>query len=435
MREILFRKYLETRYSKKSTISTTMSDARVADKRIKGGLDNYFADNIDREIPDVLWDETNPSASSHRGATRRYRDFLLESEGLNIADRDDDQDYLASHTNQFSIETDLQNMPSQNPNQLAPNFVSANNESQKTVATERNDRASQFNSSQMLGPAQVAEVISDNFYNDRFDLSERRLRKNSAWSLMPEVEAERQLRALGESERSIRVFLTLISAMDRVRESEELWRAGVDFFKQHPEVFKPEHVSAISKDTLNVMLREAKVSGRFYNKDAEYWHKIACSLVSGSGAVCRLIDSGDGDAEELLEELYKEKSRYPALSGPKISLMWIRIMVTPGRSKIKRIDSIDVAVDVQVRRATENLGMSDTMGLELNKECKQLIQFAWKHAVQSANIGGPPEIAGTCAALDPALWFFGKYGCSHCEKMGRRLLISNACRNCRLPVS
>ena len=46
-------------------------------------------------------------------------------------------------------------------------------------------------------------------------------------------------------------------------------------------------------------------------------------------------------------------------------------------------------------------------------------------AFRSGDIGGPPGVAGTCAALDPALWFFGKYGCSHCEKMGRRVHYSS----------
>ena len=49
-----------------------------------------------------------------------------------------------------------------------------------------------------------------------------------------------------------------------------------------------------------------------------------------------------------------------------------------------------------------------------------MIQSAWRGAVSSAAFGGPSGIGGTCAALDPALWFFGKFGCSHCEQVGRR---------------
>ena len=104
-----------------------------------------------------------------------------------------------------------------------------------------------------------------------------------------------------------------------------------------------------------------------------------------------------------------------------------------GEAKIGRIDIIPVAVDVQVRRATENVGVTDTPGLRL-KEAKPVIQTVWRKAVADTRIGGPPGIAGTCAALDPALWFFGKHGCSHCERMGQRVPISRACDHCQFQV-
>lgn len=114
--------------------------------------------------------------------------------------------------------------------------------------------------------------------------------------------------------------------------------------------------------------------------------------------------------------------------------MWMRIMVHPGGADIRRIDTIPVAVDVHVRRATENLGVTDTRGLGLDK-AKPVIKDTWRTALRAARIGGPSGIAGTCAALDPALWFFGKYGCSHCERIGRRTPISRACANCQLTLS
>ena len=106
-------------------------------------------------------------------------------------------------------------------------------------------------------------------------------------------------------------------------------------------------------------------------------------------------------------------------------------MADPGRANIKNIGKVPVAVDVQVRRATENLGIADTRGLRL-REAKPIIQGACHEAVAQTDIGGPPRIAGTSAALDPVLWFYGKYGCSHCEKAGKRVPIDSACEYCRL---
>ena len=289
----------------------------------------------------------------------------------------------------------------------------------------------------MADPAKLAETIAGDFYNDRFSRSGRRLVAGTAWSLMPEVEAVQQLRALGKSDLSIRVFLTLVSAMDRARDATMLWRAGVGLFERRPEVFDPKEILSMSTETLAVQLRDGSVSQR-HRPDSEAWHRIADSLASGSGSVCRVVGSGVGDATELLEDLrsvdHAGRPRYPMLRGPKIGPMWVRIMANPGGAKIRRIDRIPVAVDVQVRRATENLGVTETMGLEL-KETKPVIQAAWHNAVQSADIGGPSGIAGTCAALDPALWFFGKHGCSHCERLGQQSPISHACRDCRFPVA
>jgi len=192
----------------------------------------------------------------------------------------------------------------------------------------------------------------------------------------------------------------------------------------------------MSIDTLTRRLSEAGVSQR-HGPDAKAWHRIASSLASGDDPVSRLIDSGTGDAKELRNDLRShddmDQPRYPMLCGPKIGPMRIRIMAWPGCAKIARIESVRVAVDVHVRRVTENLGVSDTMGLEL-RNAKPEIQEAWHSAVQSAKIGGPQGISGTCAALDPVLWFFGKHGCSHCEPLGIRKPISKVCDSCRYPA-
>lgn len=287
----------------------------------------------------------------------------------------------------------------------------------------------------MSDPARLAELIAGDFYNNRLDLSARGLSTSTAWSQMPEVEYVQHLHALGTSARSVRLLLTFIAAMDRARDAARLWRAGVELFESHPEVFDPDAVLSMPFDTLSARLRASGVSQR-YDPDAKAWCRIAASLASRNGAVYRVVDDGVGDARELLKELQSRdragRPRFPMLRGPKIGPMWVRIMETPGGAKIRRIDTIPVAVDVHVRRVTENLGVTDTRGRPLNKETKREIQSAWRAAVTAASIGGPSGITDTCAALDPALWFFGKHGCSHCERSKQRLPISRACHHCQL---
>ncbi len=282
--------------------------------------------------------------------------------------------------------------------------------------------------------ARLAEMIANDFYDARLDLSARGMGSGNAWSQMPEVECVLKLRAADVSEREVRLFLTFVSAMDRARDAVRLWRAGVKLFELHPQIFDPAEVSAMPFSTLLALLSDSGVSQR-HRPDSEAWRSIAGSLASGSGSVFRVIDRGVGNAKELLRELRScdraDRPRFPMLRGPKIGPMWVRIMAYPGGAKIDHMDAVPVAVDVQVRRATENLGVTDTRSLQL-KEAKPEIQSAWHTAVAVARIGGPLEIIGTCAALDPALWFFGKYGCSHCERVRQRVPIGRTCNHCQL---
>ena len=286
----------------------------------------------------------------------------------------------------------------------------------------------------MSDTAQIVKMIADDFYGSQLNLSEREIESYDPWSQMPEVKFVKEMRASGKSDRTVRLFLTFVSAMDRARDANSLWQAAAKLFRSHPELFDPAEVTRISRDKLKSCLSESRVSQR-HEPDSKAWHVISTSLALEDSPVCRVIDSGLGDAEELLKALKSRdemgQSKFPFLRGPKIGPMWVRIMADPGGAEIERIEKVPVAVDVQVRRTTENLGIADTRGLKL-REAKPIIQSACHNAVAKTDIGGPPRIAGTSAALDPVLWFYGKYGCSHCEKSGKQIPISRACEHCQL---
>ena len=287
----------------------------------------------------------------------------------------------------------------------------------------------------MVSTERLAGLIASDFYGCQLDLSLRRSPPAGAtWDSMPEVEAVRQLRAQGASDNAVRVFLTFIAAMDRARDATTLWHAGVVLFGSHPEVFDTHRAAGLPLSRVRHLLANSGVSQR-HGPDARAWHRIAESLATGTASpVHRVIDRGAGDAQDLLKDVKTKDHagpRFPMLRGPKIGPMWVRMLAEPGGAAITRIDTIPVAVDVHVRRVTENLRATDTRGLRLT-EAKPRIQSAWKKAVVPALIPGPSRIAGTCAALDPALWAFGKYGCSHCETVGVRVPIGRACDYCQL---
>ena len=285
----------------------------------------------------------------------------------------------------------------------------------------------------MSDTARIVKMIADDFYGSQLDLSERGIVSYDSWSQMPDVKFVEEMRNSGKSERTIRLFLTFVSAMDRARDANSLWQSAAELFRSHPELFEPVEAQKITLDKLKLYLSESRVSQR-HGQDSKAWHVISSSLVSEDSPIRCVIDRGFGDAEELLKALKTRdemgQSKFPLLRGPKIGPMWVRIMADPGGAKIERIEKVPVAVDVQVRRATENLGIVDTRGLKL-REAKPIIQKACYNAVAQIDIGGPDRIAGTSAALDPVLWFYGKYGCSYCEKVGKQMHIGRACNHCQ----
>ena len=282
----------------------------------------------------------------------------------------------------------------------------------------------------------VAEAIANDFYDDRLDLSARDVAPGSTWSRMPEVECVTRLRASGASHRTVRLFLTFIAAMDRARDATRLWNNGIELFQSYPGLFEPAEASATPVPTLRERLSQYGVSQR-HDPDSSAWNVIARSLAAGGNPVSRVVDSGVGNAMELLGYLRTSSGgqfRFPLLRGPKIGPMWVRMLVAPGGAKIDDIDTIPVAVDVHVRRVTGNLGVLDTQGISVEK-ARQVIQDTWRAAVATTRIDGPPGLTDTCAALDPALWTFGKYGCSYCENVAQPVPISRACSHCQLRIS
>ena len=281
--------------------------------------------------------------------------------------------------------------------------------------------------------ARLAEAIAGDFYGNRLDLSERGVSADHTWTQMPEVEWAQCLRDSGASDRTVRLFLTFIAAMDRARDAVRLWKDGLRLFQARPELFQPQKAAAMPVPLLRRRLAEYRVSQR-HGPDSAAWAAIARSLAEGDNPVSRAVNCGVGDAGELLNHLHTTtggQPRFPLLKGRKIAPMWVRMLVAPGRAVIDNMQVIPVAVDVHVRRATENLGVTRTQGLSL-RLAKPVIQDAWHEAVAASSFAGPPGITGTCAALDPALWIFGKYGCSHCVAVGRLRPISRACAGCQL---
>ena len=283
----------------------------------------------------------------------------------------------------------------------------------------------------------LAEMIAGDFYNDWLDISSRDMKPAEAWQLIPEVDAAHMVREFGAPEQAVRRFLTLVCAMDYQFNSDRLWKSAVQLYSTRPELFDPSVVAAMLQEQLHRDLHDAGVAGRFHQRNAESWQRIAKRLVSHEGsAVRRVIDEGIG----CVDALRKDLRHFPLLRGKKIGPVWIRIMANPGGAEITPVEAMTVGVDIHVRRLTRNLGLlgdgPSIAAMEMNDDSRDAeIRQIWHDAASRVDLEGPPGIAGGAGAVDPALWFFGRYGCGYCEKEARPVRFGRACEACRLCAS
>lgn len=277
--------------------------------------------------------------------------------------------------------------------------------------------------------------VSDAFQRGALDLGGRPGAPPPGWEGLPEVRAAGELTAAGASPAEVRLVLTLVAALDRARDADRLWSAAVRLHAGAPWTYDPHAVRSADLTELQDALRGAGVSQR-HVQDAAAWRVIAESLAHPgvAPAVSKAVHHGEADARELLVELGSKSAagsaRFPYLGGPKVGPMWVRMLAEPGGARIANIQVLPVAVDTQVRKITEYLGVADTAGLSLER-ARPIIQAAWLAQVERAPAAGPPSLRGSCAALDPALWFHAKWGCTFCERGNERVPISTACGRCR----
>ncbi len=283
-------------------------------------------------------------------------------------------------------------------------------------------------------PDILAAMIAEDFYGNCVDHGSRGMPAVEPWLQIPEVRAAQRVRDAGASEEEVRRFLTFVCAMDYQVNSDRLWKCAAELYPAQSELFDPAEVASMPPEPLHRDLRVAGVAGRFHRRNARSWRRIAERLVSSErSAVRRVIDEGMGCVDSLRRDL----RHFPLLRGKKIGPVWIRIMANPGGARIVPADAMSVGVDIHVRRLTRNLGLLDdgqaVAVIDANENGRDAeIRRIWRDAAIRADIQGPSGVGSGAGAIDPALWYFGRYGCGHCNALARPVRFGRVCKSCRM---
>lgn len=281
----------------------------------------------------------------------------------------------------------------------------------------------------------LARRISDDFWSGRFDLGARLDAPTPGWSGLPEVRAADALRHAGADDVAVRVFCTFLATLERGRDPEQLWQRGVELYRRAGWVFRPPHVIETSQTALSDVLHETGVSRR-HLADAAAWRFIAEGLFDPAACpeIHSAVHGGRGDASALLDAVERLSGAgtplFPSLREPDTATRWVRLLAYPGGARITSLDKLPLTIDARVRKVSEYLDVSRTDVLPL-EEARTVLPRLWAEDIELHGAAGPPGLADSPAAVQPALWFMSTWGCSWCERVGQRQPISDVCGTCR----
>ena len=285
--------------------------------------------------------------------------------------------------------------------------------------------------------AGIARQLTQAFTAGDIDLSSRPQTALVGWEGLPEAQAAARLRDAGASDVEVRLFLTFTCAVIRTRDAEHIWAAATELFLAAPLLFDPQYVLE-HEETVAAGLCDFAV-GQPDGRDLETWVSLARRLAPPD--VWESVRSALYDGEQrrggwlvhdaaALGRIGTRRGLLWMARKPSVEHQWVRMLAYPGAAYIGELWGLPVAVDAQARQASEFLGMATTQGMR-RAAARPIIQRAWYSDVDRHGAVGPNmSLKNTGAALDPALRFLGKHGCSYCAGVGRRVPVADVCANC-----
>lgn len=206
------------------------------------------------------------------------------------------------------------------------------------------------------------------------------------------------------------LYFTLPMALNYQRNSYTLWEnANKTYLDSETNfVFNPKKVVDSSFEDVQKALVKYRVALQ-QNKQTEIWIKLCNTIVDlFDGDIRNLFKEFNNNVEDIRNYIQKiNKIRFPYLSGTKICNYWLYVIYQYTGIVYKDIESLTVAPDTHVVKATHRLGLITNE--ELNKSDVQIIVIdRWNEILKDSKYN-PIDI-------HTPLWLWSRNGFKELER-------------------
>lgn len=183
------------------------------------------------------------------------------------------------------------------------------------------------------------------------------------------------------------LYFTLPMALNYQRNSYKLWESALKTYNDNETrfVFNPKLCLEKTFDEVQYALIKYKLALQ-KQKQTEIWISLCNTFMNlFNGDIRKLFDNLDNDVEKIRFFIQKEnKKMFPYLSGTKICNYWLYVIYQYTDRNYKNIESLTVAPDTHVCKATHKLGLINDD--EFNSGNVQLIVIdRWKNLFENTN--------------------------------------------------
>jgi hypothetical protein len=211
--------------------------------------------------------------------------------------------------------------------------------------------------------------------------------------LIPRLAQHEVNPGLPKGSRENYLYFTLPVTINFQRSSPAMWAAALATYQDPATqyVFFPEKLAMTDLETIRADLVKHKLALQ-PNKHVLIWTTIARTLHDFYGDdPRRILAEANNDAGELVKLLQKtHRSRFPYLSGPKLSNYWPYILSYFTDVTFKNDHEISIIPDTHVIKSSEHLGIVPPGATSLQ------VEAAWRELLDGSSIQ-PTQV-------HPVLW-------------------------------